>query len=291
MSCPSCGGEERRALAPGLWLCISQVPVTSGGPGLTDPRLGPPVIQTMIECGYEYQEGRAEAPASSCACGTFAIGRCQSCDQPVCGRHGVLVLDRLRCAACRRQDEDEAQRYAQQAAPRGPAVSIHAGMVELLRSAGIAPIELFPARAPAPWDTRADDGMSDTTWVRRGVFRRTWTEVANPKAVPTHRGWRLGVAHFRYEISESRRHGGGTCDEEASVVLLDHPVGASSTIYSSTLEDGVVGAIQSTFSGRLVRHGSFRNLLAYDRGIESKMASRAREIASGRTLPSTAGPL
>jgi hypothetical protein len=71
----------------------------TGGPGLTDPRLGPGVIrhERVVLCGHEYQEG-ATASTWQCACGTFAIGRCRECGDPVCGDHSQLWADVRLCS-------------------------------------------------------------------------------------------------------------------------------------------------------------------------------------------------
>lgn len=37
-----------------------------------------------------------------CRCGIYSIGRCESCNDPVCGDHGKLYADALRCEGCAR---------------------------------------------------------------------------------------------------------------------------------------------------------------------------------------------
>jgi hypothetical protein len=103
MPCPTCGGTAREPIAPGYWRCASTriVQVEVGGPGLTDPRLGPPVIRVPREviCGTRYAEGNgSEMTGSTCACGTFAIGMCAKCQTPVCGDHSALWDGRRLCA-------------------------------------------------------------------------------------------------------------------------------------------------------------------------------------------------
>ena len=87
VGCPRCGGSDRQAIAPGYWRCRSLVIETVGGPGLTKPGSGPPVIERSEICGFEYQEG-SPASASKCFCGMFAIGECHDCKKPLCGNHG-----------------------------------------------------------------------------------------------------------------------------------------------------------------------------------------------------------
>ncbi len=64
MTCPSCGGNSRTPIAPGFFRCTSLVTTRTGGPGLTNPRLGPPVIDATMECGQDYQEGTIRFPAT-----------------------------------------------------------------------------------------------------------------------------------------------------------------------------------------------------------------------------------
>jgi hypothetical protein len=103
VGCPVCGGSEREQLAPGLWRCTSQRTVITehGGPGLTNPAAGPGVIRRehVVPCGTEYQEGGGPGIVGvECRCGTFAIGRCSECREPVCGIHSTLIEDRRVCS-------------------------------------------------------------------------------------------------------------------------------------------------------------------------------------------------
>jgi hypothetical protein len=115
MACPSCGGNSRLLIAPGFYHCTSRIVTRSGGPGLTDLSLGPPVIETVSECGAEYQDG-VPATAAACACGTFAIGRCAECSQPVCGTHsGIWGGGKRLCRDCRaRASAAQAARKAEE---------------------------------------------------------------------------------------------------------------------------------------------------------------------------------
>jgi len=101
MSCPTCGGANREAIGPGFWRCTSVIVDRFGGPGLTDPRLGPGVIERSRVCGAEYQEGGSALGGNpECACHTFAIGRCAECLRYVCGLHSGMIGGRRICEGC-----------------------------------------------------------------------------------------------------------------------------------------------------------------------------------------------
>lgn len=95
-------------LAPGFWRCQSVVTVWGSrlgpAPG-TPPQLGieVPLPTSWQEiCGYEYHEAGAVGTTSAtpaCSCGTFAIGRCDSCGRPVCGYHSALRATKRLCTA------------------------------------------------------------------------------------------------------------------------------------------------------------------------------------------------
>jgi hypothetical protein len=105
MACPTCGGSQRRALAPGIWVCESPVTELFQMPRPFD-LVGPtPVGASTRTCGVRYQEGptvTGEAPPT-CACGIFAVGACTECGQPVCVDCLQRVEGRVMCA-------DDAQR-------------------------------------------------------------------------------------------------------------------------------------------------------------------------------------
>ena len=128
MSCPSCGGSRRKAIAPGWWQCSSEVISESPGPGRGAPQtgeFGPDALISASRCGNVYAEASApkELPAvPSCSCGTFAIGICVKCGEPVCGicsgvysgnrEHHLHVEERARAkaqtaAALEKAREDE----------------------------------------------------------------------------------------------------------------------------------------------------------------------------------------
>jgi hypothetical protein len=126
MTCPRCGGSIRDLLAPGFYRCRSVVATHTGGPGLTDPSLGPPVITTETVCGHEYQPDAAFDAAGTrieCPCGTFAIGHCHDCRRPVCGEHSEMS-DRRLCGRCwQHAQEDMARRQHEEATTAAARVS------------------------------------------------------------------------------------------------------------------------------------------------------------------------
>lgn len=65
------------------------------GPGYGAPptgQFGPQFIQSAVRCGTLYLEMTPAAFPTPplCDCGTYAIGVCRDCEQPVCGFHSTL---------------------------------------------------------------------------------------------------------------------------------------------------------------------------------------------------------
>jgi hypothetical protein len=126
MRCPSCGGTQREAIAPGYWRCTSTVATVNAapGPGAANPAYGPAVIgrEEHRVCGFTYQEGtRTLNQLCECGsngrCGTFAVGRCVECDRFVCGDHSARHDDQRLCrehwrAAMSRQSDAAAHATA-----------------------------------------------------------------------------------------------------------------------------------------------------------------------------------
>lgn len=85
MVCPQCGGAERAPIAPGLWMCTTLLPhrvFVPSGNRFGDMR----PHDDWIPCQHRYHDGEgASAGAPQCMCGTFAIGKCHTCDRWVCG--------------------------------------------------------------------------------------------------------------------------------------------------------------------------------------------------------------
>lgn len=102
--CPRCGGRERRLISPGFWECTTQSAhtVTTVIPDPFNPPYPRPVHQTVTQaCGNRYHEAERGARTTdrleTCACETFAIGRCSDCATPICGDHSALVDDLRLC--------------------------------------------------------------------------------------------------------------------------------------------------------------------------------------------------
>src|SRR5262245_12602788 len=121
MPCPACGGMAREPVAPGYWRCVSQRVDLGPGPNPSGPpQLGPRVTEYVTICGHQYMEGPVqEAPL--CSCGTFSIGICASCGQPVCGDCSEIVDGRRTCRrhgiearreATRKREQERAGRLA-----------------------------------------------------------------------------------------------------------------------------------------------------------------------------------
>lgn len=116
-TCPECGGSSREPIAPGYWQCTSVIrePAVTVVTDLATG--GPRPITTVGEriCRAQYQEGAMNVEAV-CRCGTFAVGLCAECREPVCGIHSSMIDDRRLCdghasaarAAIREKAEAEA---------------------------------------------------------------------------------------------------------------------------------------------------------------------------------------
>ena len=105
MACPTCGGLERRILAPGYFECLSLGSLVRQNP--IHPALG--TTTSVYVCGVRYQEATASMTMTPCACGIFAIGRCGSCERTVCGEHSSLSNDILECRNCTASRQAAAQ--------------------------------------------------------------------------------------------------------------------------------------------------------------------------------------
>lgn len=112
LRCPACGGTSARLIAPTLAECDSLVQLTGGAP--------PPGHMPFEakRCGKRY----AVAPTTSvptCAhCGTYSVGVCDGCGNPICGDHSRADADGRYCTACLRlrHASDEAKRAEERAA-------------------------------------------------------------------------------------------------------------------------------------------------------------------------------
>ncbi len=118
MSCPNCGGSEHIPIAPGYWECRSLIRFEVRRP---DPVYGTTMVPYSDSrvCGNRYQEIDSRTPvqiAETCACGTYAIGRCVGCQQAICGDHSGITRGARLCGSCRasrdaarQQADDEAK--------------------------------------------------------------------------------------------------------------------------------------------------------------------------------------
>lgn len=96
VSCPTCGGTSSRALAPNYVECTSQVlrnVIPAGAQG------NPVDVPLYGSCGHRFQTGPSPAGAAQCTCGMFAVGRCTTCDQPLCGDHVDRYAGQVMCEA------------------------------------------------------------------------------------------------------------------------------------------------------------------------------------------------
>lgn len=86
----------------------------------------------------QYQEGQAATPdAQACACGTFAIGRCQRCDRAICGSHSSLQEGVRVCGTCSATARAVAARAADDAQRQREAARMTvAQFLEAAQSAG-----------------------------------------------------------------------------------------------------------------------------------------------------------
>lgn len=144
MPCPVCGSGQRSPLAPGLWQCLGQRLVRSAGPGAYG-QPGPPEVSQWVACATQYQEGDAASSGPLCSCGTFAVGVCQTCGQPVCGYCSSMVSGVRECnahvaeRAAREAEEREQERKASVARGRAryeqmqPAKDPEVSRAELLK--------------------------------------------------------------------------------------------------------------------------------------------------------------
>lgn len=96
VECPQCGSGMRRPISPGYWECLGtlvyEVPVYDRGPAAA-----PTMIPQGRRCGHRYADGIPGTATLTCSCGTFAIGLCTDCGQPVCGDCGDIFNGKRRC--------------------------------------------------------------------------------------------------------------------------------------------------------------------------------------------------
>lgn len=225
--CPSCGGTQRRVIAPGYWECQT-MNVIGMAPGQQ------PVTRV---CGHRYQEGPGgDRGAERCGCGMYAVGACRVCETAVCGQHGATLDDQFLCGTHwhQRSQENEARRQ-RETAERERERMIRE---EEARRDRAAQLPGFPVDGPASsvdiaHSLRALVPERKRTFVlERGRFNRV---------TKTLEGW----VFFK---NSSRREGSYGSYEQASGWLIDAEGGL--WIWSapgtgiSTLSDDLPGAGQ-----------------------------------------------
>jgi hypothetical protein len=104
MPCPSCGGTVRLTLAPGFFECRSARVWETPSP--IHPALGHTTNQAT--CGMRYQEGQQATTVECVLCGLFAVGRCRTCSDPVCGVHAQAGPAGVECSTCHGRRRDQA---------------------------------------------------------------------------------------------------------------------------------------------------------------------------------------
>jgi hypothetical protein len=210
MTCPECGGGERRQIAPGYWECQSMV-LTPGMVPLPNGLLTPgPVDGT---CGHCYHEGlpRSDAANAQCVCGTFAIGKCVRCGKGVCGHHSNFHSGSRLCIACIRavRSEEDAMRN------REIAEAIEVGRRAVGRFIDVASKAGNPGAKPLWLEPRSKaTDNNDEEYPRRfarrlrkwcppsGWKRKRWLNTASEwksdymrKRTPVGYGWEVRIEH------------------------------------------------------------------------------------------------
>ena len=96
VSCPRCGGNAYKIISPGYFECTSAILV----PGPVATPQGTAIMPVpALTCGLRYQAGSA-GDARTCSCGTYAVGLCKDCIDPVCGDHSLMTGNQRLCTAC-----------------------------------------------------------------------------------------------------------------------------------------------------------------------------------------------
>lgn len=81
-ACPECGGRNPIRIGPGMWLCNRSKWTVQA---VTGWDYGPP-------CDTVYRDPELlDGTYAVCRCGTFALGSCRECDQPLCYHHAHIV--------------------------------------------------------------------------------------------------------------------------------------------------------------------------------------------------------
>jgi hypothetical protein len=198
--CPSCGGAQRRAIAPGYWECqtINVVGMAQGQQPVTSV------------CGHLYQEGPFGGQAAGrCGCGMYAVGACRVCDMAVCGSHGATFDGEYLCGVHwheKRQENEARQRHEAAELERDRELR-----EEEARRDRAAQLPGFPADGPAS-STVVATALQALVPEQKRTFilkRGRWNRVTE-----TLEGW----AFYK---NSSRREGSYGYYDEASGWLID----------------------------------------------------------------------
>lgn len=131
--CSQCGSTDARLIAANYAECVGTIleRVLVGHRPVPGPNPLNPGTQTVVglapiykmhsrSCGVRHHVGMAVDGWPACACGTFAIGRCQRCHEPVCGDDSERVSASRLCTSC--AAKVEALRQAEQRERRAEAI-------------------------------------------------------------------------------------------------------------------------------------------------------------------------
>src|ERR1700734_336703 len=101
MSCPRCGGNAYAVIAPGYFECTSTI-LVPGPVATAQGTVIMPVPATV--CSHRYQAG-TPVTTQVCSCGTFAVGQCRDCNDPVCGDCSLVITSQRLCKPCAKARE------------------------------------------------------------------------------------------------------------------------------------------------------------------------------------------
>jgi len=131
--CPQCGSTDARPIAANYIECVATITerVLVGHRPVPGPSPLHPGMQTVVglapiyetrsqACGFRHHVGMSVDSWPECACGTFAIGRCHVCQEPVCGDDSARVSASRLCTSC--AASEESRRRAEQRKGRAEAI-------------------------------------------------------------------------------------------------------------------------------------------------------------------------
>jgi hypothetical protein len=140
-TCPRCGGNAPRAVAPGYLECQAQVlynVIPAGAQG------NPGEVPLYRPCGNRYQVSTGVAAGPSCDCGMFAVATCTDCGRLLCGDHvNRSTAGQVLCA-----EDAEARRQT--------AAAAEAARVAAARAETMSQLEAWERQAAAALSAVAD---------------------------------------------------------------------------------------------------------------------------------------